>query len=159
MARQYQPRDFIRRAPNALLQGYLMELGVGRDVPWQHLVETHIEPVLRAYGSAPEPARHRIDTDFPEIERMGTEGGVRVLIEEGRSPFHNVNLAGVFEGLSGHLEMAFIAFHFPLSTFHFPPPNSTAGKRGEATVVRWIIFSAGVGTTTSHTPRTTQRRD
>jgi len=110
MARHYQPKDFLRRAPNKLLQCYLAKLGVGLELSWQHLGEADIEPIFLAYDSAPDLARSRIDTDFPAIERMATDGGIGCLIEEGNSRFHELDLAAEFAEMGGHLEMAFSVF-------------------------------------------------
>ena len=67
MARHYSPKSFLRQAPHALLQRYLTEVGVDRDIPWRHLDKKSIDLVLRAIDRAPEGVRRVVDRDFREI--------------------------------------------------------------------------------------------
>ena len=92
MARQYSPKSFLRQAPNELIRRYLEERNVGKDIKWDTLREVDIEPIFAAIGAAPESVRTEIETDFPEIEALADEGGVKTLIEEGRVPQHGLDL-------------------------------------------------------------------
>jgi len=48
MARQYSPKDFLRRAPNKLLRRYLQERGVGSGIRWDDLREMGIAVIFKA---------------------------------------------------------------------------------------------------------------
>jgi hypothetical protein len=93
-----------------LLQRYLAEHGIGDEIPWKHLRETQIDPVFDTIEGAPEPRCLEIEQDFLEIHAMGDEAGVRILIEEGRDPHHEIDLAERFATMGGHLERAFWTF-------------------------------------------------
>lgn len=110
MARQYSPKSFLRAAPNALLKRYLADKGAGGDLNWDSLGETETSPIFEAMEKATETVRAQIDRDFRDIEAMATEGGVKTIVEEGRHPEHQVELAPTFEKMEGHHERAFHAF-------------------------------------------------
>ncbi len=110
MPTQYQPKLFLRRAPNVLLRRYLMDRGVGTDLPWKHLAETNIEPIYSAIERAEEAVKAEAVRDFRAILDMADEGGVNALIEEGRDLHHNVDLAPMADASESHLEMAFGVF-------------------------------------------------
>jgi hypothetical protein len=107
MSGQYSLRSFLRNAPNALLQPYLAERGIGTGLDWKSMKETKIDPIFEAIQAAPEGPRAEVDRDFREIDALATEGGRRAIIEEGA--FHGLELA---ESLThkDHLEAAFWAF-------------------------------------------------
>ena len=110
MARQYSLKKFLRQAPNTLLERYLIERQVAADVPWQQLTKTGIDPVYRAIEAADEDVRRQIECDFVEIYAMADEGGVRTIIEEGRDPHHNLELANKLGEMESHLDCAFWTF-------------------------------------------------
>ena len=110
MSRHYSPRAFMIEAPNRLLEQYYEGEGLGGDISWRHLSERDINLVFEAYQKAPEKIRRKMDEDFRSIHNLADEGGIKTLIEVGRSPFHQVDFVSLFEGTEGHLERAFIAF-------------------------------------------------
>lgn len=118
MARQYSTKSFLRQAPNHLLQRYLTEVGIGEGFPWKHLGARDTDLIHREIERAPDPLRRQIDRDFREVYAMADEGGTRTLIDEGRDYHHNVELAGTFGEMSGHLERAFWTFLEHPRVFH-----------------------------------------
>ena len=92
MARQYSPKSLLRQALNHLLQRYLMGLGIGKEIPWQHLGDKDTDLIHRVIERAGETVRQQIDLDFREIYNMADEGGIRTLIKEGRDSHHGVEL-------------------------------------------------------------------
>ena len=97
MAGQYSLRSFLRHAPNALLQRYLENHGLGQDIDWEEFSETHVDPIVREIGEAEENARTRIEGDFRLINSMATEGGVQTIIDESREFPDRIDLSPVLE--------------------------------------------------------------
>jgi len=118
MARQYSPKSFLRQAPNYLLERYLTQLGVGRDIPWQHLRPGDWDLVYREIQRASDAIRRQIDRDFREIYKMADDGGSQILLDEGRDPHHRVDLSEKFSQMSGNLERAFYVFLEHPRVFH-----------------------------------------
>ncbi|MBI2842377.1 MAG: hypothetical protein HYX78_03155 [Armatimonadetes bacterium] len=111
MARQqYQPRKFLRQAPNKLLRRYLEQYDIGMDIKWDDLQEGDIEPIFKAIETASANVQKEIDADFREVFDLADEGGVKTLIEEGHDPRHKIDLAPTFEQMDGLLERALWTF-------------------------------------------------
>jgi len=110
MSRQYSPKAFMIEAPNRLLKEYYEGHALGEGIPWQHLSETDMGFVFKAYENAPEVVRRQMDNDFRDIHNLADEGGIKTLIEVGQSQFHDTDFISVFDGAEGHVERAFIAF-------------------------------------------------
>lgn len=51
-----------------------------------------------------------MDNDFRGIHNLADEGGIKTLIDVGRSQFYDTDFISVFDGAEGHVERAFIAF-------------------------------------------------
>jgi len=77
VARHYQPRGFLRHAPNRLLQQYFTGRRVLAVVDFGALTEPQIEPIYEAWLLLPEEARNEMEQDFQEIDDLATEADRR----------------------------------------------------------------------------------
>lgn len=109
MAQEYSLKAFLKKAPNHLLKRYLTD-DLDLKIPWHKLSEASADEINKVIQSATEETRQKIEQDFREIHDMADESGHRLFIEEGRNPHHNVELADVLDGMTGHLECAFYVF-------------------------------------------------
>jgi len=110
MSRNYSPKTFLRQTPNALLKEYFSRENILTDIEFDSPEETKIEPIAQALDELPENQKRNIEADFRQINEMACARGVRVLVEEAGSPFHNLNLSGTFEQMKNHYERAFWVF-------------------------------------------------
>lgn len=112
MAQHYQPKHFIRQAPNKLLQHYLAGKGIGCNLPWKQIGEGHVEPIYHAFEAAPEMLRRQIDFDFCNIHGMADEAGMRTMISEARDHHHQggLEIAEELGAMGSHIERAFWVF-------------------------------------------------
>jgi hypothetical protein len=117
-ARQYSPKSFLRNAPNSLLQRYLVAKGIGAGLDWAALSETRVEPIFQAVQEAPDALRAEIERDFRDIDGLATEGGVKIIIDEGRFPTHGLELAETLGNMLGYHEQAFWTFLEHPEVFH-----------------------------------------
>ncbi|MBM3499443.1 MAG: hypothetical protein FJX74_12320 [Armatimonadetes bacterium] len=109
MAWQYHLKAFLREAPGELLGRYLGERGIGTEIDWGKPSAENAEAACEAISAAPTPLRREVECHFREVAGMADEGGVTALVEEGKHPYHNVDLAEPFHPMRGHLERAFWA--------------------------------------------------
>jgi hypothetical protein len=63
MSRTYSPKTFLRLAPNTLLKAYFAKKGLLKDVDFDKLGETNVDPIMQAINGATglhvRPARPR----------------------------------------------------------------------------------------------------
>lgn len=99
MARQqYQPRKFLRDAPNELLKRYFQERGLLADVNFDALKdENDIESVYAAWQALPEGQLEQTEADFRSIDEMAEAEAVGIVITEGR--WHDEELGSILEQL------------------------------------------------------------
>jgi hypothetical protein len=121
MVRQYNPKRFLRQAPNNLLSQYLKEKGVLEEIKFEKLTETKIESIYSAWLALPEKERSDMEKDFREIDFMATEGGTKAIIDE--AGWHGEELGPVLSELKSHHDRAFWTFlnrpAFWKGAFHF----------------------------------------
>lgn len=110
MWRNYSPKTFLRQTPNKVLKEYFARRNVLADVDFDSLKETEIEPIAQALDELPEKERTEIEADFRQVNEMACSLGVRVLVEEAESSFHNLDLSETFEQMKNHYERAFWVF-------------------------------------------------
>ena len=108
MARQYQPRKFLRQFPNSLLEQYFKIKGVLGEMNFEELTETKIEPLYKSWLALSEKERSDIEKDFREIDSMATEGATKAIIDE--ADWHGEDLAPVLSKLENHHDRAFWTF-------------------------------------------------
>lgn len=82
MAGQYQRRQFLRRAPNALLAEYFTAREFFFNIKVRALKETDIEPVFAGIASLPQSDQADIDRDFQKINSMASPAGIEALCNE-----------------------------------------------------------------------------
>ena len=110
MSRNYSPRTFLRQTPNKVLKEYFARKGLLSDVGFDSLSETGIEVVAEALDRLAEKEKIEVEAEFRQINEMAFETGVRVLIEEAGSGFHNLDWTETFKQMKNHYERAFWAF-------------------------------------------------
>jgi len=84
MARQFDPRKVLRDVSNGLLRTFFESRGVLREVPWDRMGETQIEPVFAAWQNMPEPDRLAVQVILQDVNELADERGLNVLVEEVR---------------------------------------------------------------------------
>jgi len=115
MSRNYSPRTFLRHTPNHMLKEYFSRKDLLKDIDFDTLGETEIDPVFEAMDKLSGKQRDNIEAEFRRINEMAYEDGVLVLIEEARSPVHNVDLLPTLEPMKNHYEKAFWVFlNYPM---------------------------------------------
>ncbi len=105
MSRDYQPRQFLRHAPNYLLKRYFDQHGVLADLDFEPLTETNIEPIYMAWLALADEVRKPMEQDFQDIDALASEGGINAILDE--AVFHGLDLAPPFAGLGSFNERAF----------------------------------------------------
>lgn len=101
---EYAPMHFLRQAENALLREYFTARGLLRDLDWEALGETEVEPIWEAWrGLSPE--RHdEVEQDFRDVFDLSSDNGIRALAEEGQ--FHGVDLLPMLASRDGYSNKA-----------------------------------------------------
>jgi len=110
MSRNYSPKTFLRKTPNALLKEYFAGKGVLGEIDFDQLGDTQVDPVIAAMEALPVRERTLIEQEFRQINELACEQGVHILLEEGQSPYHGLNLAETFGSMGSHYERAFWMF-------------------------------------------------
>ena len=110
MWRNYSPKTFLRKTPNAILKEYFGRKGMLTDVRFDSLADTETDPIDQAINELPEKQRTEVEADFRQIFEMACSKGVQLLIEEAKMPYHNLDLADTFEAMKNHYERAFWVF-------------------------------------------------
>jgi len=82
MAHEYTPKQFLRQAPNDLLQAYFAEHGELAGVPWDTLEEEGVDPIYEAWRALPMERIGQIESEFRAIFDLATEDGVRTMVTE-----------------------------------------------------------------------------
>lgn len=87
MAGQYSHLQFFRRTPNALLARYFHEKhGVLKEIAFDKLKETEVEPIFQAVTTIPDDKQAQIEAECQDIEGMACQGGMTALTDE--ADFH-----------------------------------------------------------------------
>ena len=80
----YSLRAFLLRLSRGFLVEILNRHAVDLDFDPTGLKKRDIEPIFVAINQLPDGARHQLDQDFRGIHHLGTEAGLRQIIDEGR---------------------------------------------------------------------------
>jgi hypothetical protein len=110
MARNYSRNTFLRQTPNKALKEYFTGKGLLAGVDFDSLRDTEIDPIAQALDALAEGQRTEVEAEFRHVNEMACEMGVKVLIEEAGSPFHNLDWSQAFAGMKNHYERALWAF-------------------------------------------------
>ena len=110
MSRQYSLRNFLRRAPQALLRDYLAQQGLGNDIDWKYLTPNNVEPVFSVIREADAAAQERTNLAFQEIHDMADESGILTIIQEAKDCGDEIDLAEALKEMSCCYEKAFWVF-------------------------------------------------
>lgn len=108
MARQYNPKSFLRLVSNSLLEQYFSSKEALTEINFKELTETKIDPIYEAWLALPDRARSELEKDFKEIDFMATEGATKAIIDE--ADFHNEELGPILSDLKSHHDRAFWTF-------------------------------------------------
>lgn len=107
MSRNYSPKNFIQKTPNALLKQFFEQENTALGLNWEKLQESDVDPIYEAVQELPDKARIKTENIFRQINEMAYATGTQNLIIEGESVFHNLQLADMFEKMSNPYEIAF----------------------------------------------------
>ncbi|NLH44312.1 MAG: hypothetical protein GX448_20935 [Planctomycetes bacterium] len=110
MSRNYSRNTFLRQTPNRILKEYFARKGLLASVDFDTLGDTETEPIVQALDALEEGQRTEVEAEFRHVNEMACETGVKVLIEEAGSPFHNLDWSQAFAGMKNHYERALWAF-------------------------------------------------
>jgi hypothetical protein len=110
MSRNYSPKTFLRKTPNSILKEYFKKKNPLTDINFDSLGETEIEPITQALDKLLQGQRKEVEVEFQRINEMAYEDGVRVLLEEAGSVFHNLDWSGTFAQMKNPYEHVFWAF-------------------------------------------------
>jgi hypothetical protein len=81
MSKDFDPRRFLQKAPNAMLRRYLDARGYLPDFDWQVLTETRIEALYQAISALPSGVMDGVIADFKDIDVLATEGGKLAVLD------------------------------------------------------------------------------
>lgn len=110
MWRNYSPKTFLRQTPNSILKEYFASKNLLTDIDFDSLKETEIDTIAQSIDELPEKQRTNIEAECRQINEMSYDKGVRTLIEEAGSPFHNIDLSETFQQMKNHYERAMVVF-------------------------------------------------
>ncbi|MBL7143307.1 MAG: hypothetical protein ISS76_03660 [Phycisphaerae bacterium] len=110
MSRNYAPKTFLRQTPNHILKEYFNRKDLLKDIDFDNLGDTEIDPIFEAMDKLSDKQRNNIEAEFRQINEMAFENGILVLIEEAGSVFHNLDLLPIFDPMKNHYEKAFWVF-------------------------------------------------
>ena len=82
MAKQFDPRKVLRDVSNGLLRDLFAQRGVIKDMPWDEMDETHVEPVFEGWQKMPERERLAVQVILQDVNELAGERGLNVLVEE-----------------------------------------------------------------------------
>lgn len=82
MAKHFDPRKVLRQISNPLLKEFFDRRGELRNVAWEELTETRIEPVFEAWQQLPERPRKEVQVTLQDVVELADERGLSVLAEE-----------------------------------------------------------------------------
>lgn len=97
---------FIQKTPNALLKQFFETKKIDLGLSWDELQESDVDPIYDAIQELDDKTRVNVENTFRQINEMACSKGAQCLIEEGESVYHKLELAGIFEAMSNHYEMA-----------------------------------------------------
>jgi hypothetical protein len=110
MSRNYSQKTFLRQTPNHILKEYLSRKDLLKDIDFDILRETEIDPIAMALDELPDQQRNGIEADFRQINGLACEKGVLVLIEEAGYDYHEIDILPIFAPMKNHYEKAFWVF-------------------------------------------------
>lgn len=110
MSKDFDPRRFLQRAPNAMLRRYFDVRGLLPDLDWELLTETRIEPLYQAWLALPAERRDESLVDFREIDLLGDEGGKTAVLDEAQFHPGRQTVLRAFSELEGFHACAFWTF-------------------------------------------------
>ena len=109
-SKNYQPKDFFRRAPHDLLVQYFARHEVLADIAFVEKSDEQIEALFKAFQALDERLHSKMEADFQEIHNLSTEGGIKALMDE--ADFHGDDLVELFaqNAVEGFEAQAFWVF-------------------------------------------------
>jgi hypothetical protein len=108
--KNYQPKDFFRRAPHDLLVQYFSRHDVLGEIDFVDKSDEQIEGLFKAFQALDEQLHSKMEADFQEIHNLSTEGGIKALMDE--ADFHGDDLVDLFaqNAVEGFEAQAFWVF-------------------------------------------------
>jgi hypothetical protein len=110
MSRHFHPAEFLRSAPNALLQQYFSREGLLADFDWKGIGQRQTDGLFAAIKQLDQTAQDKILRDFDELDTLAGLGFTKALIHEASFHGEDRELHEQFDSLRSHLARAFWAF-------------------------------------------------
>ena len=83
MARHYTPRGVLRHVPVELWREFFASQSFDIELDWDEIGDD-IKPVYEAWSNLPAGQRDRCEQVFQQVHELGTQTGLRILMEEAR---------------------------------------------------------------------------
>jgi len=81
---KYNPRSFLRQAPNSLLARFFSRFAEFAEFNWKERTERNVEEIFERWQQLPEAERREVGNTFRQIDSLATTRGTKVLIETAR---------------------------------------------------------------------------
>jgi hypothetical protein len=108
MPRHYSPRDFLRLAPNALLERYFHERDLLTGIDFRSLKETEVQPVFDAWWALPPEKVAEANSDFALVTALADEQGIQAILDE--AEYQKLDLTEDLEAQQGLCDKALWTF-------------------------------------------------
>jgi len=109
-SKNYNPKTFLRKAPNYLLQEYFHSKGLLKNLNITEMKETKIDPLYDAFAELPEDVQSKVHIDFKIINKLSNEGALKTIIREAKTKEINIDIIPIFDEMKGFIEKAFYTF-------------------------------------------------
>lgn len=139
-SKNYQPKDFFRRAPHDLLVQYFSRHEVMAEIDFADKTDEQIEGLFKAFQALDDRLHSAMEADFQEIHNLSTEGGIKALMDE--ADFHGDDLVELFaqSEIEGFEAQAFWVFLNKPNCWH----GAKAFNRADSLFTSWEKLS-GIG--------------
>lgn len=116
MSRNFTPKTFLLRAPNAHLREFFAERAPDMALDWEELEERDVDSILEAWNDLPLQLARDIENEFRGIHELACDEGIEVILQESGAGGHD--LREDLETQDGMVAKAFwTRLHHP-KTFH-----------------------------------------
>lgn len=86
MSRVFSVPTVLRMTANTLLRQFFYQIGHSDlDVPWDHLRERDVQPLVNALGLLPPAKYDRIEAELHSVFDLACESGINAIVEAGES--------------------------------------------------------------------------
>jgi hypothetical protein len=109
MSRQYSPKQFFRKVSNHFLADYFGRKDVYFDLDLHSIYDHEVDLIFDAYRKLDDETRHKVETDFQQVNALASDGGIVALTEEAME-HENSNFTDTIKAIEGLHNKAMWAF-------------------------------------------------